>query len=109
MLWTFCSEGNYELSEYMLSLPGIQDPAMDDGTTAFSMALARCDLKLIGLFLSLKIPSDIDHHRLAKEALLELGRYPSEFGSKLRDLLTNVLPEANFEEDNLPIYDLCKE
>ena len=51
LLWFFCCDGNFEMAKYMLSVPGILDPEMHDGTTAFSMALSRgnCDL-IEGLF-----------------------------------------------------------
>ena len=103
MLWTFSSDGNFELAEYMLSLPGVQDPAMGDGTTAFSMALARRDFALINLFLSSKIQSDINHHELAKEAILELDRGHFKHGNELRDILSSrllinqELPEQSYE------------
>ena len=72
LLHTFGTDGNYEMAEYMLSMTGIQDPTMEDGTSAFSMVLARRDLKLIRLFLDSKI--DIDHKFLTEEALLEMSR-----------------------------------
>ena len=37
--------------KYLLSLPEIKDVKMDDGTTAFSMALGRGDLEMIDVFL----------------------------------------------------------
>ena len=91
----------------MLSLPGVQDHVMGDGTTAFSMALARCDIKLIKSFLSSNIPSDIDQHELAKEALYELKSEPTKSRSELMGVLISSLlafqgsPERSFK--------LCKE
>ena len=93
LLHTFGTDGNYEMAEYMLKLPGIQDPTIDDGTTAFSMALARRDLKLIGLFLASKIPSDIDHRFLTEEALLEMGRHSVKCIPELKDELAKGLLE----------------
>ena len=34
------NEGNIEMVEYLLGLPGIIDPLMGDGTTALAVALA---------------------------------------------------------------------
>ena len=91
----------------MLSLPGVQDHAMDDGTTAFSLALARCDFELINLFLSSKIQSDINHHDLAKEAILELDRGHFKHGNELRDILSSrLLPSQKLPEHS---YELSKE
>ena len=53
---------------YMCSLPGIDDPEMEDGTTAFSMALAKGDCGLIKEFIPLKRRRDID---LARYSLIE--------------------------------------
>ena len=65
--------------EYMLSLPGILDPEMPDGTTGFAMALARDNATLVEILLAYyqKYPEgragererDI---RIAEEAILEL-------------------------------------
>ena len=54
--------------KYMLSLPGIDDPVMADGTTAFSMALAQRNCDLISELLRFKRKRDIE---LARYALLE--------------------------------------
>ena len=54
--------------KYMHSLPGIEDPVMADGTTAFSMALARRQCDLIKELLCFKRKGDIE---LARYALLE--------------------------------------
>ena len=53
---------------YMCSLPGIDDPEMEDGTTAFSMALAKGRCDLIKVFLRHKRPRDM---KLALCAALE--------------------------------------
>ena len=54
LLWLFSCDGNLEMAKYMLSLPGIIDPEMHDGTTAFSVALSRsnCDFikELLGFY-----------------------------------------------------------
>ena len=60
--------------KYLSSFEGINDPVMEDGTTAFAMALARRDLALIGFFLASEHPSDIDMKKMAKRAILELDK-----------------------------------
>ena len=40
------------MAEYMISLPGIWDPEMPDGTTGFAMALARDNAKLVEILLA---------------------------------------------------------
>ena len=105
LLHTFGNDGNYEMAEYMLKLPGIQDPTIDDGTTAFSIALARSDLKLIRLFLASKIPSDIPHNLLTEEALLEMGRHSVKCIPELKDVLTKGLVknyELQWRDENYP-------
>ena len=67
------------MAEYMLSLPGIWDPEMPDGTTGFAMALARDNAKLVEILLAYyqnypegradERKRDI---RIAEEAILEL-------------------------------------
>ena len=47
--------------EYLLSLPGIQDVTMEDGTTAFAMALGRRDLQMIKAFMNSNQLSGFDH------------------------------------------------
>ena len=77
---------------------------MGDGTTAFSMALARCDFALINLFLSSKIQSDINHHELAKEALLELDRGHFKQSTELRDVLSSrLLPTQELSEHSFEL------
>ena len=103
LLHTFGTDGNYEMAEYMLQMPGIQDPAVDDGTTAFSMVLARRDLKLIGLFLASEIPCDINQKVLTEEALKEIGRHSAKCMTELKDELTKGLMEnygLQWRDDN---------
>ena len=76
---------------YLLSLPGIKDVQMDDGTTAFSMALGRGDLQMIRVFLKSEHQSDIDPIELAKRAVIELDRDPEHKRSYLRNELVNGL------------------
>ena len=53
---------------YLLTPEGIEDPVMADGTTAFSMALAKGRCDLIKVFLRHKRPRDM---KLALCAALE--------------------------------------
>ena len=103
MLHTFGTDGNYEMAGYMLNMTGIEDPTIDDGTTAFSMALARRDLELIRLFLASKIPSDIDHKLLTEEALKEMGQHSVKCIPELKDALVMGLMEnygLQWRDDN---------
>ena len=77
--------------KYLLSLPGIKDIKMDDGTTAFSMALGRKDLEMIKVFLNTEHQSDIDPIELAKRAVMELDRDTENERSDLRNELVNGL------------------
>ena len=63
----------------MLCLPGICDPEMPDGTTGFSMALARDNPKLVELLLSYyqkytvgRIEEKKRDIRIAEDAIMEL-------------------------------------
>ena len=65
--------------EYMLSLPGILDPEMPDGTTGFAMALARDNARLVEILLAYyqKYPEGRADERkrdirIAEEAIMEL-------------------------------------
>ena len=98
MLWDFCTEGNVKMVEYLLTLPGIYDAEMDDGTTAFAMALAKRDLELIKLFMASNIPSHIAPLKLARRALTELDRTLKKDHSALRGELRNGL-----ERHNIPL------
>lgn len=63
-----------EMVNYMLAQPGIRDVKMEDGTTAFVMALSRQDSRLVEVLLTSEIPSDIDSVHLAQRALTELKK-----------------------------------
>ena len=105
LLHTFGTDGNYEMAEYMLQMSDIHDPIVDDGTTAFSMALARRDFKLIGLFLASKISSNIDHKMLTEEALLEMGRHSVKCIPELKDVLITGLKKncgLQWSDENSP-------
>ena len=60
--------------EYLIKLPGIHDPEMDDGTTGFAMALARNDTELIKILMESDHPSDINPIQLSRYAIKELER-----------------------------------
>ena len=81
--------------EYLLSLPGIQDVTMEDGTTAFAMALGRRDLEMIKAFMNSSQLCDTDHIKLAKRALLELDRETENKWMDLRNELVNGLIRHN--------------
>ena len=76
---------------YLLSLPGMCDPKMEDGTTAFVMSLSRKDVELIEVLLRAEIESDIDPKELARRAVLEMNRIPNEENAKVKEVLTNTL------------------
>ena len=72
---------------------------MDDGTTAFSMALGRKDCEMIRVFLSTKHESDIDPIRLAKRAIWELDSHSDPDHSYLRQELLNGLKQHGVSYD----------
>ena len=93
------------MAEYMMKMTGIKDTTIDDGTKAFSMALARRDFKLIGLFLASKISSNIDHKMLTEEALLEMGRHSVKCIPELKDVLIKGLMKncgLQWSDENSP-------
>ena len=97
LLWLFVCDGNLEMVKYMQSLPGIEDPLMQDGTTAFSMALAKGRSDLIKELLQFKRTKDLD---LAAYALLE---------PKINEEVKQVLKEAKVTEIEEGLQpELCK-
>ena len=64
---------------YMLSMPGIQDPQMEDGTNSFAMALAQRSRSLVRSLLSSNLPSRTDQEALARAAILELDMGQCEY------------------------------
>ena len=79
----------------MLSLPGIRDTEMQDGTTGFAMALARDNTKLVKLLLSYyhKNPHKRADERqrdirIAEDAILEL-----DGDSPMKSVLKKVLKD----------------
>ena len=68
LLWLFTCDGNLEMINYVLSIKATEDLVMADGTTAFSMALAKGRCDLIKEFLQHKRSKDM---KLAQCAALE--------------------------------------
>lgn len=91
------------MMQYLTGFEGINDPLMEDGTTAFAMALAKRDLDLIRLLLASGHPCDIDPKMMAKRAILELdkngtdNRYPN-----LRKELYEGLKKYNASPEKAP-------
>ena len=79
--------------KYIIGLPGVDDPMMDDGTTAFAIAIGRRDLPLIGVLMASKLESDIKYPLLATRAILELDRYQDKTNYNLRKEITMGLKE----------------
>ena len=80
---------------YMLSLPGVRDLVMEDGTTGFSTALAakNCDLikELLGFYArnpSLRIDERERDVALARDAILE-----PKFNYELKQTLERALSQ----------------
>ena len=71
LLSEYTNAGNAKMVRYLLSVPGMCDPQMEDGTNAFVMSLSRRDVELIEVLLSSEIPSDIDAKQLGRRAFLE--------------------------------------
>ena len=70
--------------EYLLTLPGIIDPIMEDGTTAFTMALARSDGNMMKLLLNSDHKSDINPNELLVNAV---SAHEQEHETNLSSLL----------------------
>ena len=86
---------------YLLSLPGICDPKMEDGTNAFVMSLSRRDVELIKVLLSSEIPNDIDPKELGRRAVLELNKSSDVGNVKVKEVLSNTLKQlkVSIEEE----------
>ena len=85
----------------MISLPGVGDPKMDDGTSAFAISLARKDLHLIRVLLASQLQSDIEHRDLSMRVILELDRDQDMIDSELRQGLIDGLKEHYMPSFNL--------
>ena len=97
--------------KYMLRLPGVQDPEMEDGTTAFFVALARenCDMlrELLSSFHNNPKRRTEERERdyaLARAALSEPSLKP---GAKrvLEEALGTPISQSVQDEDE----ELCEE
>ena len=98
------------MAKYMLSLPGILDPEMPDGTTGFAMALARDNAKLVEVMLAyyLKNPQNRADERqrdirIAEDAILELGE-----DSPMKSVLEKALEDlGHARRDRAPRKPRC--
>ena len=82
------------MTQYLLSLPGIWDPEMPDGTTGFAMALARENAKLVDILLAYyqnypegRVAERKRDIRIAEDAILELDE-ESEVKAVLKKALS---------------------
>lgn len=115
LLWIFCCDGNISMVDYLLSMPNIEDPEMEDGTTGFSMALAQSNIKMAKIFLDFHRKYCqvrlLERHRdikLTRHALLGLSE-----DSNMRKMLEEVLlamGENNQESSKktLPSIQCCQ-
>ena len=71
---------------------------MEDGTTAFAMALASQNLELIRFLLTSKHPCDIDPRGLAERAIVELER-TNTFPSLKEELVVGLGKQSLKAED----------
>ena len=86
---------------YLLSVTGMCDPKMEDGTNAFVMSLSRRDAELIEMILSSEIQSEIDPKKLGKRAVLEMNRSADVKNAKVKEALSNTLKQlkVSMEEE----------
>ena len=84
---------------YMLSLPGICDLKMEDGTTAFVMSLSRKDVELIEILLSSEIKSELNPKELGKRAVLEMHNRRDEKNANVKEVLSNTLKHLQVSID----------
>ena len=91
LLWDFTNDGNLEMVNYMLSLRNITDSKMEDGTTAFVIALARKDLQLIRVLMASSHPCEINMEKLAMRAIAELDKEDKARFPELRQELVKGL------------------
>ena len=99
------------MAEYMLSLQGILDPEMQDGTTGFAMALARNNTKLVELLFSYyhnnpqrRVDERQRDIRIAEQAILELDEE-----SQMKSVLVKSLNDLGHEgKVTLPQGFRCK-
>ena len=89
LLWLFTCDANLSMVKFINRLPGITDPVMKDGTTAFFIALGRQKWDFIQELLSHKREGDV---RLARYALLEAKIKP-EVKATIEAIIGTATPE----------------
>ena len=82
--------------KYILTLTGIRDIKMCDGTTGCTMALAEQNIELMQILLSSKHECDIDHVHLVRKALKELAGQSSS--SKFIEVLVTFLQRQGISQ-----------
>ena len=103
LLSEYTNAGNAQMVMYLLSLPGMCDPKMEDGTNAFVMSLSRRDVELIEMLLSSEIESDIDTKELGKRAVLEINRSTDVKNANVKEALSNTLKQLKVSmEEKVP-------
>ena len=86
------------MARYILSQPGFEDRAMEDGTTAFTAALVKYNLPMICLLLN-RLWND-EYKTLTLDTLNELPKCESEL-SQIEQNLRRVLISA-LDEHQIP-------
>ena len=101
-----CSIGDITLLEYLLRQPGISDPPIEDGTTAYSVALGRNEPLMSKMILA-KIWNE-DYQQLTIDAFVEIERQgcPPNYESMRRVLIgameTHNVPEPIVKDEPSP-------
>ena len=86
--------------DYMLPLPGIRDMKMEDGTSAFTMALAGHNIEAMHMLLASRHQCDIDPVQLLLKAVTELDSQSDDpSASRFRDELVLLLGEQGITQD----------
>ena len=98
LLWLFTCDGSLEMVKYINRVPGIEDIAMADGTTAFSMALAKNRSGFVKELISSKIKRDIE---LAKYAMLEptIDKEVQQVLKEANVMVTQETPQAKVSQE----------
>ena len=111
LLYEYTNAGNIQMVRYLLSLPGICDVKMEDGTTAFVMSLARKDVELMKLLLNSAIKSELEPRDLVQRAVMALNRSPDERNANVMKVLTNALIclDVSLEEEAIPQQPISEE
>ena len=93
----------------MLTLDGIQDLEMEDGTTGFAIALPQLNIGIMGAILRSNIRSDIDPIQLLIRAVEDLSRESDEEMTEFKDQLVNLLEEHTLLQLSPPTEDIDTE